>query len=392
MLTQHTSSDNGAVVTSLAIDNEWIVVGMANCKIHVFDARTGLFAHTLQGHDSGVWCLTLVSRSSNRAAGSKSKLAGKGKMVVTDPEDGGGRPYAAAADGDLKLVHHDARPSASVHGSESTSNHASSTYMGSTQNSESSHSLRRDSADGSREGDETLEWFHRARQAMLRKTSSSSPLDGEFEDETEGESRRPASGPSTSSIAQGRMRQVPPSALPPGPSSEDVRAALAGSISQQLSNAGRRLSRSSQMHTQLAGESSSGSNTLPASQQTLFGPHLGYRPFGTEHAPSDASTAHAVAVAIAEAEAGSVRDSIIAGASLPAGLGSFGQADDLGDMAMPKFEANLDAAGLGSAGSGGNAAGFGNPTGSARGYGNEEALVVSGGCDREVRVWDLKTG
>ncbi|EPQ27008.1 uncharacterized protein PFL1_05292 [Pseudozyma flocculosa PF-1] len=76
--TKHESSDAGAVVTSLAIDSEWIVVGMANSKIHVFDAETGLYSQTLLGHESGVWCLTLVSRTGKK----RRAASGKPTMVV----------------------------------------------------------------------------------------------------------------------------------------------------------------------------------------------------------------------------------------------------------------------------------------------------------------------
>jgi F-box and WD-40 domain protein CDC4 len=57
----HTSADDG-VVTSVAIDAEWIVVGLANHRIHVFSNKTGLLARTLIGHTLGVWCLNLVSK------------------------------------------------------------------------------------------------------------------------------------------------------------------------------------------------------------------------------------------------------------------------------------------------------------------------------------------
>jgi F-box and WD-40 domain protein CDC4 len=55
------SSDNG-VVTSLALDRDWIVVGLANSKIHIFSAKTGVLARTLVGHDMGVWGVCLVSK------------------------------------------------------------------------------------------------------------------------------------------------------------------------------------------------------------------------------------------------------------------------------------------------------------------------------------------
>jgi len=65
LLSTHTSTDDG-VVTSLAVDDNHIVIGMANCKIHVFESETGMFLRTLVGHDLGVWCLTLVSAGGTR--------------------------------------------------------------------------------------------------------------------------------------------------------------------------------------------------------------------------------------------------------------------------------------------------------------------------------------
>ncbi|KIK50354.1 hypothetical protein GYMLUDRAFT_65319 [Collybiopsis luxurians FD-317 M1] len=56
-----TTSDSG-VITSLALDEDWVVVGLANCRIHVFSARTGVLARTLVGHDLGVWAVCLVHK------------------------------------------------------------------------------------------------------------------------------------------------------------------------------------------------------------------------------------------------------------------------------------------------------------------------------------------
>ncbi|KAM0787387.1 hypothetical protein ACM66B_003472 [Microbotryomycetes sp. NB124-2] len=61
LLSTQMSSEDG-VVTSLGFDNDWIVVGMATSKIHVFDANTGHYSRTLEGHELGVWCVTLVTR------------------------------------------------------------------------------------------------------------------------------------------------------------------------------------------------------------------------------------------------------------------------------------------------------------------------------------------
>ncbi|WRT63369.1 uncharacterized protein IL334_000274 [Kwoniella shivajii] len=64
ILANHVSADD-AVVTTLCFDDSHIVVGMANNKIHVFDAITGTFLRSLLGHRQGVWAMVLVS--ANRA-------------------------------------------------------------------------------------------------------------------------------------------------------------------------------------------------------------------------------------------------------------------------------------------------------------------------------------
>ncbi|KAK4684701.1 F-box and WD-40 domain protein CDC4, partial [Tremellales sp. Uapishka_1] len=66
VISTHTSADDG-VVTSLAIDESFIVIGMANANIHIFDAATGAHRRCLVGHESGVWCLVLVTPSPRRA-------------------------------------------------------------------------------------------------------------------------------------------------------------------------------------------------------------------------------------------------------------------------------------------------------------------------------------
>lgn len=57
-----TPTDNGVVATSLALDAEWVVIGLANSRIQVYSARTGVLAKTLVGHELGVWSVGLVSR------------------------------------------------------------------------------------------------------------------------------------------------------------------------------------------------------------------------------------------------------------------------------------------------------------------------------------------
>lgn len=132
LLTQHVSSDDasgeGPVVTTLSIDDEWIIVGMANAKIHVFDARTGLFVKTLVGHSSGVWCMSLISASTLGAKGKgKAKEAEQDAVsAASSAASLGAYPYdndrpLYRPTPDLNLIHHDPRPTANTFSPEITS-------------------------------------------------------------------------------------------------------------------------------------------------------------------------------------------------------------------------------------------------------------------------------
>lgn len=76
------ATPDGGVVTSVAIDHEWIVVGLASCRIQVFSARTGVLARTLVGHESGVWAVHLVSAGGYLAQPPPLKTSGKGKATA----------------------------------------------------------------------------------------------------------------------------------------------------------------------------------------------------------------------------------------------------------------------------------------------------------------------
>ena len=67
LLSTQMSTDDG-VVTSLGVDGEWIVVGMATAKVHIFDSE-GAYVKTLDGHELGVWCLVLVSKGGGAREG-----------------------------------------------------------------------------------------------------------------------------------------------------------------------------------------------------------------------------------------------------------------------------------------------------------------------------------
>ncbi|KAG5641876.1 hypothetical protein DXG03_004016 [Asterophora parasitica] len=77
--------EDGGVVTSLALDSDWVVVGLASSRIHIFSARTGVLARTLVGHNTGVWCLSLISAS-------PSVDKGKARDRRRDPPSSGDVP------------------------------------------------------------------------------------------------------------------------------------------------------------------------------------------------------------------------------------------------------------------------------------------------------------
>ena len=57
-----TSQPDAGVVTSLAMDEDWIVAGLSDTKIHVFSRRTGVLSRTLVGCQGGVWAVWLVGK------------------------------------------------------------------------------------------------------------------------------------------------------------------------------------------------------------------------------------------------------------------------------------------------------------------------------------------
>ena len=55
-------------------------MGLANCRIHVFSAKTGVLSRTLTGHEQGVWAVNLVSRGGHWGGGAmRSDRKGKGR-------------------------------------------------------------------------------------------------------------------------------------------------------------------------------------------------------------------------------------------------------------------------------------------------------------------------
>jgi F-box and WD-40 domain protein CDC4 len=63
------------VVTSMDMDEDSVLVGMTNSRIHIFSAMTGVLTRTLVGHDSGVWAVCLISKEAAHASGLSDSLA-----------------------------------------------------------------------------------------------------------------------------------------------------------------------------------------------------------------------------------------------------------------------------------------------------------------------------
>ncbi|BGP56202.1 hypothetical protein JCM8202v2_003815 [Rhodotorula sphaerocarpa] len=162
LLSTQMSADSG-VVTSLAIDDEWIVVGMETSKIHVFEGRTGAYVRTLDGHQTGVWCLALVSRGggprsrrgeedANSSEGGQAHRQGggdKGRAARSPPP----QPPRSAETAHSAFFRPDATPL------------ASSSYSSPDASRESSHSRRAP----------TREPTRRRRSSFSGVPSSSSP-------------------------------------------------------------------------------------------------------------------------------------------------------------------------------------------------------------------------
>lgn len=72
------SQPDAGVVTSLAMDEDWIVAGLSDAKIHVFSRRTGVLIRTLVGCQGGVWAVWLVEKGScpSPSPGMKSTTSG----------------------------------------------------------------------------------------------------------------------------------------------------------------------------------------------------------------------------------------------------------------------------------------------------------------------------
>ncbi|GAA5968868.1 hypothetical protein JCM11641_000763 [Rhodosporidiobolus odoratus] len=272
LLSTQMSADDG-VVTSMGFDDEWIVVGMATSKVHVFEAGSGGYVRTLEGHDLGVWCLTLVSKGGGPRERIRTREAsGEG----AGEEDGKewwedwkmeGEAKQGKGKGKTREREASSASSTSVHSTEATSARASAANL----------NVPPPSA--------TTDFF---------RDGATTPLAASFH-----------SSPSS------------PSRVPLDPNT------ASSSASASTSHAAPRRRRS-----------------FPSTSSSASSPP----PPPPESAPSF----------VGQEEGGGM------------GIGAGGPTGDRGMQA--------------------------GVCGTARGWGQKGAVVVSGGCDRDVRVWEVETG
>ena len=91
------SQPDAGVVTSLAMDEDWIVAGLSDTKIHVFSRRTGMLSKTLVGCQGGVWAVWLVEKGSWPSPSPRKKNPNSGSA-------GWGQPTALVVSGGCDKV------------------------------------------------------------------------------------------------------------------------------------------------------------------------------------------------------------------------------------------------------------------------------------------------
>lgn len=355
LLTQHVSTETGCVCTCFAMDDRWLVIGMANGKIHVFDARTGFFEKTLQGrHDSGVWCLALISKTkgskkqtktaAEKTDESSSTNKGKGKagdaVIYTPQETEDGSKEYLTPNRDLRLLKHD--PRLPVQPKQETTNSKGKAIATTDALSDS----------------QTLHWFHQARRALSRSrgdndspASSRTALPGDL-------------ATNTSSSNHDLIDGYPRDLVEAGP--EFVRDSI-------LSSARRNTDMSAEERSRLM-------KTVQEMEENLRRVRKEHGITGHRRIPRPGEgNAHIEADGDAEmTEATSQSQS----------------QDDVmnGDAEVLKDEEESGEYEGYCIGLGGTAAGLGTLCSATKGYGNDSAIIVSGGCDRDLKVWDLETG
>lgn len=385
LLTHHISTESGSVCTCLAMDQRWLVIGMANGKIHLFEARTGLFKRTLQGrHDSGVWCLALVSRTKG-ARKQKSKQSEKASSRGASDRKGKGRAdcqsrgshgsaysfQEAGVDGnqeyltlkkDLRLVRHDPRLTARVNGTKK-------------------HKTGKSDASGAPPGpnmdDQTLMWFHRARQALnsrLHQNRNGAVKANHSHEDAAAVRSQADFCESSASQQRGTTGGLP----------RDIVEAGSDFLAESLLNEAKQ-SQGVEERQHFAQHIDSLKTQIDQIRQNhgITGYRRTLRPAMRLGASSaDDTEMSEASVDVGHADLDAVMAAIDA------------QDEERAESTESDFDdgdSEGEYEGF-SMGVGGTAHGFGTLCSSTGGFGNGDTLLVSGGCDRELKVWDLETG
>lgn len=388
LLTHHVSSENGAVCTCTAMDQRWLIIGMANGRIHVFDARTGLYERTLGGggNDSGVWCLALVSKTKGVRRSKKGKGKGKATSTTpthkyfTQPADGNrhGQMEYVTAEHQIRLVDYDPRLAGAIESK--------------TANTEAS---KAGSAAGS-------PWFPMTRRAIQRGVGSArraasslrggeaptTPITGTTTTTTATTTNSAGEAGAGPELIGGYPRDV----VEAGP--EFIRESILSSASREGLSAEDRARQQGTAQevfdtlTRIRAEHGiTGRRTIPRPSRTQ--PHEE----GGDEAMDEEQDAGASGSASGAADAADVvMDDVQDEVQFEENAADLDLDEEYNDVESDDSDEDDDSYEGFSMGIGGSANGLGTLCGATHGYGNESAILVSGGCDREVKVWDVSTG
>ncbi|PWN20119.1 WD40 repeat-like protein [Microstroma glucosiphilum] len=400
LLTNHVSNGGDPTCTCIAMDERYLIIGMANGNIHIFDSRSGLYERSIRGRpENGVWCIVLVSKTKGvrkDAGNAEEAAAGKGKGK--DDSEGATPPYTARQDAegrtthitthdDLTLVKHDVRLTEELealkHG-QNTKRKRGGQGRGSAKSNTTGKTGQASGSNGDETSDDqTLHWFHQARKALQQgsTTSSTEAARGTTESIRHSRERSTSDATDDPDMIGGYPRDL----VEAGP------AFIRDSMQAQARRSGSGVSAADRQRWEIAVQEMERDITRVREEHGITGqrriPRPGPRAKGKKRADEDVEMGE---------EAGSSSQPATQSTSdmdddAMEEDGENAAEDDDDDDADSSASSGEEYQGF-SMGIGGTANGLGTLCGATRGFGNSSALLVSGGCDREVKVWDVATG
>lgn len=80
-------SSSPVLPTCLAMDSDWIILGLSSGRVHIFNAHTGVIHRALVGHASGVWVVALVKgiRGGN-TEGQSVHVSARGQLNMVEED------------------------------------------------------------------------------------------------------------------------------------------------------------------------------------------------------------------------------------------------------------------------------------------------------------------